>query len=98
MGGTSRGYDDMDPLTEISLFSGYGGFALGLRFAGLRVQTACYVEKDAYCQRIIIQRIAEGDLDDAPIWDDATGIEHRADQLRALGNGIVPAVVARFLR
>jgi len=60
----------MDTLTELSLFSGYGGFSLGLRLAGIRSQTVCYVEWDAYCQRLIAQRIDDGFLDDAPLWDD----------------------------
>jgi DNA (cytosine-5)-methyltransferase 1 len=61
---------DVDSYTEISLFSGYGGFSLGLRLAGLRVQTVCYVEIDRYCQSLIQARIRDGYLDDAPIWDD----------------------------
>lgn len=67
----------MDTLTEISLFTGYGGFTLGLRLAGVEVQTVCYVEKDPYCQRIIEQRIADGHLDDAPLWDDITTFDGR---------------------
>ncbi len=67
----------MDPLTEISLFTGCGGFTLGLRLAGVDVRTVCYVEKDPYCQRIIDQRIAEGHLDDAPLWDDITTFDGR---------------------
>ena len=58
----------MDIHTEMSLFSGYGGFSLGLRLAGLTTQTICYVEWDKYCQRVIQARIGDGHLDDAPIW------------------------------
>jgi DNA (cytosine-5)-methyltransferase 1 len=54
--------------TEMSLFSGYGGFSLGLRLAGLTTRTICYVEWDRYCQQVIQARIEDGHLDDAPIW------------------------------
>ena len=57
-------------LTELSLFSGYGGFSLGLRLAGLEVRTIGYVEIEPYCQDIIKARIRDGLLDDAPIWPD----------------------------
>jgi DNA (cytosine-5)-methyltransferase 1 len=61
----------MDTLTELSLYTGYGGFTLGLRLAGIPVRTVCYVEIDKYRQRLIEARIKDGLLDDAPIWDDA---------------------------
>jgi len=70
---------DMDSrsLTEISLFSGYGGFTLGLRLAGVDTQTVCYVENDSYCQRLLVQRMADGFLDDAPLWDDVRTFDGR---------------------
>ena len=67
----------MDSLAELSLFSGYGGFTLGLRLSGVAVQTVCYVEWDKYCQRLIQARITDGYLDDAPIWDDITTFDGR---------------------
>lgn len=57
-------------MNHLSLFSGYGGFELGLKLAGLNVQTVAYVEIEPYCQQIIQARIADGCLDDAPIWPD----------------------------
>lgn len=63
-------YAPSAPLREISLFSGYGGFSLGLRLAGIPIRTIAYVEIDGYSQRIIQARIRDGQLDDAPIWDD----------------------------
>ena len=60
----------MDIHTEMSIFSGYGGFSLGLRLAGLTTRTICYVEWDKYCQQVIQARIEDGHPDDAPIWDD----------------------------
>jgi len=56
--------------TSISLFSGYGGFDLALRLAGIESRTVCYVEWDKYCQSILEARIKDGVLSDAPIWDD----------------------------
>jgi len=56
--------------TSLSLFSGYGGFDLALRLAGIESRTVCYVEWDQYCQQVLRQRQREGFLDDAPIWDD----------------------------
>ena len=63
--------------TEMSLFSGYGGFSLGLRLAGLNTRTICYVEWDKYCQQVIQARIGDGHLDDAPIWDDIKSFDGR---------------------
>ena len=61
----------------LDLFSGYGGFALGLRLAGLDTTTVCYVEWDKYCQKVIQQRQRDGLLDDAPIWDDIKSFDGR---------------------
>ena len=61
----------------MSLFSGYGGFSLGLRLAGLTTRTICYVEWDKYCQQVIQARIGDGHLDDAPIWDDIKSFDGR---------------------
>ena len=60
----------MEVLTKINLFSGYGGFDLALRLAGIESRTVCYVEWDKYCQQVLEARIEDGVLDDAPIWDD----------------------------
>jgi len=57
-------------VNELSLFSGYGGFSLGLRLAGLDVRTVGYVEIDPYCQDVLKARIQDGHLDNAPIWPD----------------------------
>jgi len=57
-------------MNELSLFTGYGGFSLGLRLAGVDTKTVCYVEIDKYCQAVLEARIADGILDEAPIWGD----------------------------
>jgi len=63
--------DDLDILTNLSLFSGVGGLDLGGKWTG-RIKTVCYVEKDPYAQAVLMSRIRDGRLDDAPIWDDVT--------------------------
>ena len=69
----------MDIHTEMSLFSGYGGFSLGLRLAGLTTRTICYVEWDKYCQQILLQRFQDDPptLTPAPIWDDIKSFDGR---------------------
>ena len=80
----------MGVYTELSLFSGYGGFSLGLQLASVRSRTVCYVEIDDYCQRIIQSRIRDGHLDDAPIWDDVKTFDGRP------WAGLVDIVTAGF--
>ena len=65
-------------MNELSPFSGYGGFSLGLRLAGLETRTVGYLEIDGYCQKILQQRMREGFLDDAPIWADIRAFDGRA--------------------
>ena len=67
--------DDMDihpRLNVLDCFSGYGGFALGLRLAypDTNFRTVAYIEWDRYCQQVIQARIGDGYgyLDDAPLW------------------------------
>ncbi len=72
----------MNELRELSLFSGYGGFSLGLRLARLQTRTVMYVEWERYPQEIIKARIKDGFLDDAPIWGDISTLD--GWQLRGL--------------
>lgn len=58
------------PFNVLSLCSGIGGIDLGLQRAGIR--TTCYVEHDAYRIQVLIARMQDGSLDEAPIWDDLT--------------------------
>lgn len=80
----------MDILTELSLYTGYGGFSLGLRLAGVPTRTVCYVEINPYRQEIIKARIKDGFLDDAPIWDDAQTFDGKP------WRGLVDLITAGF--
>lgn len=63
-------------LSAISLFSGAGGLDLAAKACGIR--TVCYVEWDHYAQAVLMSRIRDGGLDDAPIWDDVTTFDGKA--------------------
>ena len=56
-------------LNGLDLFSGIGGISLALQ---PWIRTVCYVEIDRYCQAVLRTRIRDGDIEDAPIWDDVT--------------------------
>ena len=58
------------PRTAISLFSGGGGLDLGLRLAVPSLRTVCYCERDAYAAAVLVARVENADLDQAPVWDD----------------------------
>lgn len=62
--------DQVGVCRVISLFSGIGGLDLGFRLAVPSARVIAYVERDTYCQRVLRARIAEGLLDDAPIFPD----------------------------
>jgi DNA (cytosine-5)-methyltransferase 1 len=80
----------MTVLHHLDLFSGYGGFSLGLTLAGLQMRTVMYVEWERYPQEIIKARIKDGFLDDAPIWGDISTLD--GQQLR----GVVDLITAGF--
>jgi len=56
-------------MNELSLFSGVGGGLLATKHL-LDWKIIGYVEIDKYCQAVLVQRIADGYLDPAPIFGD----------------------------
>jgi len=56
-------------MNELALFAGAGGGLLASQHL-LGHRTVCYVEREPYCVDVLKARIADGVLDDAPIWDD----------------------------
>lgn len=54
-------------LRSIDLFSGIGGISYALR---PYVRPIAYCEIDRYCQSLLLECQASGQLDAAPIWDD----------------------------
>ena len=64
-------------MNVLSLFTGYEGFGLGLKLAGVDTQHVGYVEIDPYAQQLIQQRIEDGHLDWAPIITDIKTADFR---------------------
>jgi DNA (cytosine-5)-methyltransferase 1 len=62
----------------LHLCSGYGGFELGLRLAGIDARTVAHVERDSYAAAALVARMEEAHLDPAPIWDDLTTFDSGA--------------------
>ena len=56
-------------LGVLDLFSGIGGFALGLKRAG-GFRTVAYCEIEPYRREVLLHRMRDGWLDSAPIWPD----------------------------
>ena len=77
-------------MRELSLFSGYGGFSLGLKLSGINTRTVAYVEWEKYPQEIIKARINDGILDDAPVFGDVSTFN--GEQFR----GLVDIITAGF--
>lgn len=60
-------------LSAISLFSGAGGLDLAAKWAGIR--TVAYVEWFQYAQAVLISRMRDGGLDEAPLWSDVSAFD-----------------------
>lgn len=77
-------------LRALHLCSGYGGFELALRYAGIPARTVCHVERDAYAAAALVARMEETRLDQAPVWDDVTTFDGQP------WRGVVDFVTAGF--
>ncbi len=53
-------------LNGLDLFSGIGGMSVALR---QWIKPIAYCEIDPYCQGVLLSRISDGSLPNAPIWD-----------------------------
>ena len=66
----------MGTLTNLSLFSGVGGLDIGAKLVG-GIRTVGYVEWDPYAQAVLMSRMRDGQLHDAPIWDNIKTFDAR---------------------
>lgn len=62
-------------MNELALFAGCGGGLLASNLLG--INTICAVERDEYCQHVLVQRQNEGTLSSFPIWDDVCTFDGR---------------------
>lgn len=78
-------------LSTIELFAGVGmlgeGVAAGFESLGIEHRTVCYVEREAYAASVLVARMQEGSLAQAPIWSDVTTFN--ASQFAGKVDGIV---------
>lgn len=74
-------------LNGLALFAGVGGIEIGIH---RWVKTVCYVEKDRYAVAVLKRHIGDGNLDDAPIWDDVRSFDGRP------WNGLVDVIAGGF--
>ena len=77
-------------LHELSLFTGYNGFGLGLRLAGIKTRTVGYCDNDKYIQDLLRQRIHDGLLWDAPIISNVSTFDF------SVYRGLVDVITAGF--
>lgn len=76
--------------TYISCFSGIGGLDLAVRIALPGARCVCYVEAEVPAAANLAARLAEGSLDDAPVWSNIRTFDGRA------WHGLVDGMVAGF--
>lgn len=62
-------------MNELALFAGSGGGLLASHLIGIR--TICAIERDEYCQHVLVQRQNERHIPSFPIWDDVTTFDGR---------------------
>jgi DNA (cytosine-5)-methyltransferase 1 len=65
------------PRTLLELFAGAAGLGLGLHCAIPGLRTVGYVEREAYAASVLVARMADALLDQAPIWDDVGTFDGR---------------------
>ena len=83
-------------LREISLFSGGGGGVLASKILGW--QTVAYVEWDKFPQKVLKARIADGLIDDAPVFGDVQEFDGKTYKGKAeVVSGGFPCFVAGTL-
>lgn len=62
----------------LSLCSGIGGLEIGLGLVVPEFRVVCHVEREASAAALLVARMADKSLDEAPIWDDLTTFDGAA--------------------
>lgn len=74
----------------LSVCAGVGGLDLGVGLAVSDARTVCFVEREGYCCEVLVERMEDGSLDEAPVWSDLRTFDGR--QWR----GIVDCVIGGY--
>src|SRR4051812_8328301 len=59
----------------LSLCSGTGMLDEGIRLAYPQARTVCLAEREGYLAALLVRRMQEGNLDEAPIWSDVKSFD-----------------------
>ncbi len=57
-------------MNVLALCAGVGGLELGVKLANPTARCDCYVEGEGYAAAVLVRRMEEKVLDEAPIWSD----------------------------
>jgi DNA (cytosine-5)-methyltransferase 1 len=60
----------MVAMNGLAICSGIGGIDLGLSLVVPDYRTVCHVEREAYAAAVLVSRMADASLAEAPVWDD----------------------------
>jgi DNA (cytosine-5)-methyltransferase 1 len=74
----------------LALCAGAGGFELGIKLAVPGARLVCACELDAFAASVLVARMADEALDQAPVWDDVRTFDGRP------WRGVVDCVAAGF--
>ena len=77
-------------MNVLGLCAGVGGLELGVKLAVPTARAVCYVERETYNAAVLVARMADGSLDEAPIWGDLATFDGRP------WRGVVDCVTAGF--
>jgi DNA (cytosine-5)-methyltransferase 1 len=80
----------LSSLDVLSVCSGGGGLDLGVQLAEPSARIVGYVEREAFAASVLVARMADAALCEAPVWDDVGTFDGRA------WRGLVDCVVAGF--
>jgi DNA (cytosine-5)-methyltransferase 1 len=83
-------YVVIHPKNVLSLFSGIAGLDKSVGLVFPRSRTVCYVEREAFAASVLVARMEDKAVDDAPIWSDITTFDAKE------WNGVVDTVAFGF--
>lgn len=66
------------PKKVLSIFSGIGGIDSAIRLVFPECRTVCYVEREAYAASVLVARMEDKTLDEAPIWSNVATFDGKS--------------------